>query len=141
MTNQRPMPVSRRVEVSVLIGGEPRLVNVLLFRGAVFFDLQEWRCILCECSGAAARYFTHDEGEEQLWRELELPRTAPPLSPVRKRGGRYVDRRFLSQFVFALEPTREGCAIIYTLSQIEIQCCQSPLAQGLYYLGDASDAE
>ncbi len=104
--------------------GAVRTVNLLTFRSAVFFDFYEWRGLLCEFSGAAARCFTHDACEERLWRELELaePTAKPEPALLACRSGRYVDRHFLSQLIFALEPTREGCAMIYALSQLEILC-------------------
>jgi hypothetical protein len=119
----------RRRRLSICFAGEPRTVNVLSFRGAVFFDFNEWRCLLCELSGVAARHFLHDASEDELWKELALAEKPPPHGELTRllssrRAGRYVDRHFLSQVVFALEPTREGCAMIFALSQIEIYCVQ-----------------
>ena len=111
--------------------GAVRTVNLLTFRSAVFFDFYEWRGLLCELSGAAARCFTHDACEERLWRELELaePTAKPEPALLACRSGRYVDRHFLSQLIFALEPTREGCAMIFALSQIEIYCARKQQQQ------------
>ena len=141
MTNARNLP--RRLRLCIGFAGEPRTLNVLAFRGTVFFDFYEWRCMLCELSGAAARCFTHDACEEQLWRELELAHTdaRPEPALLSCRKGRYVDRPFLSQLIFALEPTREGCALIYALSQIEIHCTTAPkdaASEEALYLGTIS---
>jgi hypothetical protein len=128
------MAPSRRLGLTVRIGDEDRLVSVLVVRGAVFFDLNEWRCILCERSGVAARHFTHDDDDDALWRELRLASAdRKPGLARRAAEGRYVDRRRLTQLVFALEPTAEGCALIYALSKLELQCGSRPRAAA--YLG------
>jgi hypothetical protein len=136
----------KRLRISICFAGEPRALHVLTFRGVVFYDFNEWRCMLCELSGAAARCFTHDACEERLWCELELAhtdvkRTEAARLLCSRREGRYVDRQALSQLIFTLEPTRHGCALIYALSQIEIHCTTTNAAASspeALYLGTAS---
>jgi hypothetical protein len=123
-------PSKASAPLDLLFGGAAHAERADVLR--VFYDFYEWRCMLWELSGVAARCFTHDACEERLWRELELahsdikPESALLLQMTIAGGkpteGRYVDRQCLSQLIFALEPTRDGCALIYALAQIEIHC-------------------